>query len=1310
MKVLERLARQRIAQKAENERQARLKLLRKLEDVANTQRNQYLAHVGNMRHMGNPSPVSNSQVHDCVAQNCPIEAAATDSSTRNKLVNACGEDEDTIDLDALDNSEVLGGDVPNDDFAKYDDDDDDSINNQSQFAFSIGQQVQARWKRKRRWYLAQVVALNEVAGSYTLEYFDGDLEEGVLEEFIVADESDLGPSSFRTQSTSTPVRRSIARNMVCARNQSLGVGARVKARWLDTQAWFVGTITDVTHEGSNGTSVANVMDAVVRGSESAINPQPTTSQDITKNSTRPTSSVRFSATVVFDDGDVQDVLHMADLQPLCNASGHLYNAETLPVPEGRPSYNSVRGADFDQASGSTDEGPVLQVGVAVQAQWKGFTTWYPANIAAVESAIPQRCSVSANDDHSVVAARNSDNHTRGTPRQCRPSEVLYSVQYHDGDFEARLPARRVRKVLKLPDVARTSLHNSQTIDHNESDAVAATVTFVVGQAVQALWKGGSSKYYPATVVAFNNKTDLLYLVYDDGDLDTQVPVSHVRPLPKVWDRLQASVDDASGNDFSGDRLDHGIQGKGRDRTFQVGEHVYAMWRRRSRWFSATIARRNDRGCYDLLYDDGDAENNVCVEYIMSQQEFAVENGGNTLHTHLSTSLSDADRAALAARMADVSASLGKSPHQQAENAHHHWTMLPSIGDRVSGNWKGFGGWYDAQVTAVLVGRVPDGGVPRSAAANAAAALAKAKSTGELLQFTVDLLYDDGDVEVNISQDRIRPPRDAFTSNLHSTLPSPSVPTVDDFGRVARASGSRAYFTAEEREPNIQDDDDFDFSDEVEAKVTVFAEGDRVRANWRGLGNWYRAKILHVHTTTVQVSVVTPHLTTTGSAPQQHQSVVSYDLRYFDGDVEMGIPAGRVRVDEYAIQRRSATRATLVKTAPQRSELNVDAQPAGPDLHNRKLKRDAWRRRLRKQQRQTRLQPDSSLKANDSSTGEPRHQPNSLVLEKLSSVRAFEGIGIGAPAIAPSLRTMNEIPQFASHDLTSSARNGKSHQRIRTLLDTNIGTTSWVSKNAAKLSYRKVYTNAEAAAFWTRLRQLLWPQSLNPVHKLDEGSSNSERASPTNGFQLFNSSMHVVLQGLEPGATYEDVFLVLCSSPYEVPSFAHMLDHECRTLQVCNGSLQLCHKGSLQQAMLCNLVFLTAKVLSQLLKDNTMRDSSLVHVVFSMLWCVFVSLCSVVKVQTTASAIQVGGRSKSMKIPIRGVTGAVNDGTLDGGGWLLVRHAAPLTTHHPSYGQEQWHAPSDLLSGLVAYGPQDSPNAAQSPHSFSLPFGNWRFTE
>lgn len=1180
-----------------------MKLLRKLEDVANTQRNQYLAHMGNMQHVGRPSPVSNAQVPDCVASNCPIETATTVSSTdQNTLVDAHDEDEDIIDLDALDNSEVLDDDVQDDDSTDSDDDG-GNANDKSQFAFTVGQQVQARWKRKRRWYLAQVVALDETAGSYTLEYFDGDLEEGVLEEFIVADESDLGPSSLRAQSTtsSAPVRRTVANNMACARNQSFGVGARVKARWLDTQSWFVGTITDVAHAGPNGTSVAEILDAVAAGSSKNSTPsrEAKHSLELTADTSaaRSTSSiVGFSATIVFDDGDVQDVLDMADLQPLCNASGHLYKAETLPVPGGRSSSSSVHGADSDHASGSTAEGAVLQVGTSVQAQWKGFTTWYPASIAAVESAVPQECSVSTDDENdAVIPARSADNHTGNTPRQCRPSEVLYSVKYHDGDFEARLPARRVREVHKLPDVARTSLLKGQTTaGHNESNsaAAAAAVTFVVGQAVQALWKGAPSKYYPATVVAFNNGTDLLYLVYDDGDLDTQVPVAHVRPLPQMWDRLRASADDdASGSDFSGDRPGHGIQGKGRDRTFQVGEHVYAMWRRRSRWFSATIARQNDRGCYDLLYDDGDAEDDVCAEYIMSQQEFAMEKGGITSYVHLSTSLSDAERAALAARVADVTASLGTSPHQQVsqtENVPHRWTMLPSIGDRVSGNWKGFGGWYDAQVTAVLVARVPDGGVPRSAAANAAAALAKAKSTGDVLQFTVDLLYDDGDVEVNISQDRVRPPRRALTSSLDNTLPgateySPSVPTVvDPLGRAAkkRTGRSSAYSATEEprvgqgdgddddNDENENDEDELDGVDDgAEAKgALVFAEGDRVRGNWRGLGNWYRAKVLHVHVTTVQVSVETPRLTTPDSAPPtepEHQSVVSYDLRYFDGDVEMGIPAGRVRVDEYAIQRRSGTsRASLAKATPQRLASNAaDAQPAaGPDLHSRKLKRDAWRRRLRKQQqRQTRLQPHSSAEANDRSTEATRprrRQGHSLNVEQLPSLRAFEGIGVGAPALDPSLqRPVNESPAFASRNsTTSSGRKGKSHEQIRTLLDTNIGTTSsWASKNAAKLSYRKVYTNAEAAAFWAYLRKLLWPQSPSPAPRFDDVSSNLDRdttALPTSGFQLSNSSsVQVVLQGLEPGATYEDVFLVLCSSPYEIPSFAQMLGPECRTLEV-----------------------------------------------------------------------------------------------------------------------------------------------------------------
>ena len=147
-------------------------------------------------------------------------------------------------------------------------------------------------------------------------------------------------------------------------------------------------------------------------------------------------------------------------------------------------------------------------------------------------------------------------------------KVSYDVRYDDGDHERCISAEKVR---------------SDAMSKNESDKKEHRV----GDTVEALFHG-DGQWYRGTIIALNYFS--YSLIYDDGDEESGVTAEYVRAIDNQRENGKINVLD-------------------------VGSKVEVQFKGGSKWFPGKIISMNRDGSCDVLYDDGEEELRVPVEFV-----------------------------------------------------------------------------------------------------------------------------------------------------------------------------------------------------------------------------------------------------------------------------------------------------------------------------------------------------------------------------------------------------------------------------------------------------------------------------------------------------------------------------------------------------------------------------------------------------------------------------------------------------------------------------------------------------------------------
>lgn len=124
--------------------------------------------------------------------------------------------------------------------------------------------------------------------------------------------------------------------------------------------------------------------------------------------------------------------------------------------------------------------------------------------------------------------------------------------------------------------------------------------FKLGDAVEGQYVGGID-WYRATVKAVNASLNtagsITYQVlYDDGDAEDEIEEVRVRHLTA----LSASAEETL-------QSPHTLKA-----TYSIGDPVEALYGRGLDWYAASVTAVTMMGRYNLLYDDGDVEDDVSV--------------------------------------------------------------------------------------------------------------------------------------------------------------------------------------------------------------------------------------------------------------------------------------------------------------------------------------------------------------------------------------------------------------------------------------------------------------------------------------------------------------------------------------------------------------------------------------------------------------------------------------------------------------------------------------------------------------------------
>lgn len=299
-------------------------------------------------------------------------------------------------------------------------------------------------------------------------------------------------------------------------------------------------------------------------------------------------------------------------------------------------------------------------------------------------------------------------------------------------------------------------------------------------------------------------------------------------------------------------------------TFECGDRIEARYRGKSKYYPGKIIRVRLNGTFDILYDDGEKENSVTRDKIkpsslessmvMAKDKFLAANPKNKIisaapTTSKSTVLKEGDAIEARFRGKGTRWYKGKIFRVRMNGT---YDIHYDDGDRDSGiasehvrllnaqndSFREHEGNSDRMRTSKLSVGMRVEAQYRGKARFYAGTIKNARMNG-----TFDIDYDDGDQEIEVSEELIRPIRKVNDAS----------PSLDDHGSFSSRSDSS------EKLPT-----------ETEKKIT-FKSGDKVEAKCRGKGSrWYRGTISRM------------------------RNNGTYDVDYDDGDRDLGLPFDKIR--------------------------------------------------------------------------------------------------------------------------------------------------------------------------------------------------------------------------------------------------------------------------------------------------------------------------------------------------------------------------------------------------------------------------------
>ena len=392
--------------------------------------------------------------------------------------------------------------------------------------FIVGQQVEARYAGKRRYYPGKIMKVG-ADGKYDVLYDDGESESKIDASLIRAVEGGSGSPSVPT-------------------NEMFAVGQKVEARYKGGGKYYPGKVgeVDATKPESikytilydDGEQEAGVYAKHVRAVESDSSSVAGGFAEGQKVEARYGGKKRFYSgqiTKVHGDGTF-DIL---------------YDDGELELKVEHLLIRAVDGGGNTAVEGSRSSSPAFSEGQKVEARFAGKRRYYPGKIVKIGEGgtyniLYDDGGSESNVEASLIRAAEVESATAVPPpgfvvgqqvearyagkRRYYPGKIMkvgadgkYDVLYDDGESESKIDASLIRAV--------EGGSGSPSVPTNEM--------FAVGQKVEARYKGGG-KYYPGKVgeVDATKPESIKYtILYDDGEQEAGVYAKHVRAVQNSVD-------------------------------------------------------------------------------------------------------------------------------------------------------------------------------------------------------------------------------------------------------------------------------------------------------------------------------------------------------------------------------------------------------------------------------------------------------------------------------------------------------------------------------------------------------------------------------------------------------------------------------------------------------------------------------------------------------------------------------------------------------------------------------------------------------
>ena len=656
--------------------------------------------------------------------------------------------------------------------------------------------VLGNYRGKGCWYPGKI-SVAHGDGIYDIDYEDGDLEKRVREERIkprTGDMHSLDGAEGRLESGGANMvdnaPQSVGNEVISAvdtintaagaargaragaqvgggrgHNERFELGTPVEANFEQAGQWFPGIIVRV---GADGTY-----------------------------------------DLAYDDGDYESSIAASNIRdrPI-QLDSNTGRDEKTDHATGEPAnkFDAVRGKKSTYAAAAHNH--AFQVGSKIFGNFDQAGDWFPGRISRV----------------------NGD----GT----------FDIAYDDGDVELhvaeahiQLPATAAAPGARLtgpPSGVPQLAFKPKPADPGHPFSIGA---LIVGNF------GGDGEWFEGQI--FNVRDDGTFdILYDDGDTETCVPAEHIRLRPVDTPTHHASQvshgrDSLRHPPFGGDPLLRQLGG------FSVGAVIFGNFDGAGDWYQGTVSNVNDDGTYEILYDDGDTESNVPASHLRKEEELPGGQQDIGAHTGAMPNLPRGQQ--------DIGANTGAMPNSvdgPPLPALHRY----KLGMLVMGNYQADGDWYSGRIVhlaedgtydvqyddgdsesnvlernirpqvikesgipEVHTGASPNTvfigpetpinfqiGAPISANYNGEGIWFTGKITHVLANGTYGILYDDGDVEHDVSPQHIQPLVE---------------PVIDD----SRDHPNRARLQA----------------------LVAFERSYPIEANYLGAGTWYPGNIVKV---------------------------------------------------------------------------------------------------------------------------------------------------------------------------------------------------------------------------------------------------------------------------------------------------------------------------------------------------------------------------------------------------------------------------------------------------------------------------------